>query len=75
MVLAKYSGQMVIYMRLSLPGYHELISRCRDDGPRGGVGLFIRDNINYKIREDISSFVPHTFESLFIEITNPGTKM
>ena len=61
-------------MRLSLPGYHELISRCRDDGPRGGVGLFIRDNINYKIRDDISSFIPHIFESLFIEITNSGAK-
>ncbi len=27
--------------RLSLPGYHDLIVRCRDDGPRGGVGLFM----------------------------------
>ncbi|KAK2148391.1 hypothetical protein LSH36_500g02011 [Paralvinella palmiformis] len=36
-------------MSLRLPGYHELISRCRDDGPRGGVGLLIRENINYKI--------------------------
>ncbi len=32
--------------RLTLPGYHKLIARCRDDGPRGGVGLFIRDSIN-----------------------------
>ena len=46
-------------MPLRLPGYHELISRCRDDGPRGGVGLFIRENINDKIREDITSFVSH----------------
>ena len=36
-------------MSLRLPGYHELISPFRDDGPRGGVGLFIRENINYKI--------------------------
>jgi hypothetical protein len=42
--------------------------RCRDDGARGGVGLFIKDNVNYKIREDISVFTPHIFESLFIEI-------
>ncbi len=32
-------------MCLKLPGYHELISRCHYDG----VGLFIRDNINFKI--------------------------
>ena len=61
-------------IRLILPGYHELVSRCRDDGPRGGVDLFIRKNINDKIREDISSFVPHIFESLFIEISYSGTK-
>jgi len=52
--------------RLSLPGYHPLIMRCRDDGARGGVGLFIRENINFIIREDISVFTPHIFESIFI---------
>jgi len=61
-------------MRLSFPGYHKLIARCRDDGSRGGVGLFIKDNINYKIREDISVFTPHIFESLFIEIICPSAK-
>ena len=53
---------------LSLPGYHTLITRTRDDDSRGGVGLFIRDKINYKIREDLSVFIPHVIESLFIEI-------
>ncbi len=56
--------------RLCLPGYHELIARCRDDGPRGGVGLFMKDTLNYKIREDISVFIPHIFESVFVEIIN-----
>jgi hypothetical protein len=55
-------------MRLSLPGYHQLITRCRDDRARGGVGLFTMENINFKIREDISVFTPHIFLSLFIEI-------
>ena len=54
--------------RLSLNGYHDIITRCRDDGPRGGVGLFLKDNINFKIRDDISVFIPHVFESLFVEI-------
>jgi len=61
-------------MRLKLSGYQELISRCRDDGPRGGVGLFVRDGINFKIREDICVFLPHIFESLFIEIINESAK-
>ena len=60
--------------RLSLPGYHKLITQCRDDGLRGGVGLFIKDNINYNVREDISVFTPHIFESLFIEIIQQNKK-
>ena len=54
--------------RLTLPGYHDLITRVREDGSRGGVGLFIKNEINYKIRDDLSVFIPHVFESLFIEI-------
>ena len=57
-------------MRISLPGYQHLIARCREDGPRRGVGLFIKETINYKIREDLSVFIPHVFESLFVEIEN-----
>ena len=54
--------------RLRLPGYHDLISRCRIDGSRGGVGLFIKDNIQYKIRQDLSVFEQHVFESVFVEV-------
>ena len=53
--------------RISLPGYHNIITRCRDNSSRGGVGLFVKENITYKIRDDISSFIPHVFESVFIE--------
>jgi len=60
--------------RLSLPGYHKLISRCREDGPRGGVGVFIKEKLNYIIREDISVFIPHIFESIFIEIVNKSER-
>ena len=56
----KYTGDM----RLKLPGYLNLVSSCRDDSPRGGVGIFVKDNINYKIRDDISAFMPHVFESI-----------
>jgi len=45
--------------------------RWRDDGARR---MFIRENINLKIREDISVFTPHIFESVFIEIIIPNGK-
>ena len=35
-----------------------------------GVGLFVKEGINYKERKDLSVFIPHVFESLFVEITN-----
>ena len=54
--------------RLNLPGFHNLISRTRADSTRGGVGLFLKENLNFKIRNDLSVFIPHVFESLFIEI-------
>ena len=57
-------------IRLRLTEYHDIISQHREDGPRDGVGLFIKDNLIYKIRDDISVFIPHTFESVFIEKTN-----
>ena len=38
---------------LKLPGYHDFISRTRDNSSRGGVGLYTSENIQYIIREDI----------------------
>ena len=56
--------------RLSLDGYHRLISRFRREGTRGGVCLFIKDTLNYIIREDMSVFIHNVCETLFIEIIN-----
>lgn len=53
--------------RLTLPGYHPLITRCRLNARGGGVALFIKSEIQYKIRDDLSIFLPHIFESIFIE--------
>ena len=60
--------------RLRLPGYQPLISRSRENSPRGGVGLFIRDEVNFKIRDDLSVFIPHVIETVFIEIINKSSK-
>ena len=66
----KHSGDV----RLKLPGYHNLLSSYRDDSPRVGVGIFVKDNTNYKIRDDTSVFIPHVFESIYLEISNQSTK-
>ncbi len=33
----------------------------------GGVGIYIREDITYKIRDDISLFIEGEFESVFVE--------
>ena len=55
----------------NLPGYHDFIHSNRPEGDdnRGGVGFFIKDEINYTVRSDLSIFIPHVIETLFIEIT------
>ncbi len=35
---------------------------------RGGVAIYIRDGLKYKIREDLSAFPKGEFESMFVEI-------
>ena len=62
--------------RIALPGYHKLITRCREgkSGRRGGVGIFINESIDYKVREDLTVFIPNVYESLFVETLPKGGK-
>ena len=65
-----------IQNNFDLCGYHNFIYKNRPDNDdnRGGVGLFIKNNYNYIIREDLSVFIPHVIETLFVEITNLNEK-
>ena len=50
-----------------LPGYN-FISRHRKQTKCGGVGMYISDKYNYIIRDDLSLFDEHSFESVFVEV-------
>ncbi|KAK2149304.1 hypothetical protein LSH36_455g01026 [Paralvinella palmiformis] len=63
------NSHIVLYVR-----YHNIITRCRNEDGRGGAGLFIKDSINFKVREDLSVFIPHVYESLFVEVENESYK-
>ena len=52
--------------RLALPGYHPIISRCRSNERGGGVDIFIKSDIQYKLRDDLYFCLPHIFESVFV---------
>ena len=56
-----------------LPGYN-LVSKHRKNKSRGGVAIYVDKKYNFKIREDLSTFVEGEFESIFIEINNENEK-
>ena len=54
----------------SLPGYHPLEFTVRNDSAnsKGGIGIYIKESHKYKVRDDLSIFIPHVIESKCIEI-------
>ena len=54
-----------------IPGFN-FIFKNRKLLSKGGVAIYIRNDIQYKLREDLSTFYEGEFESVFIEII--GTK-
>ena len=52
-----------------LPGY-DFVCNNRSGGKGGGVAIFIRDDIHFKVREDLTLNYGTEFESIFIETTN-----
>ena len=68
--------------------YHPLQTNLRQGARGGGVGIYVKENISFKILNKFSIFVERIFESLFVEVTlasgkkliigsiyRPGTKI
>ncbi len=58
-----HEGNMHLF---KLPGYN-LICKNRTHMKGGGVAIYVRSNIAYSLRDDISVFVEGEFETVFIE--------
>ncbi len=60
-----------------LPGYHPIQFNIRNEhaSSRGGVAMYIKNNLEYKQRSDLSIFIPHIFESIFVEIRHNNKSM
>ena len=60
----------------TLKGYHQLEFNTRpsSDDAHGGVALFIHEKLNYIRRDDLSIFIPHVMETLFVEIQYKHSK-
>ena len=57
---------------LLLPGFQKIIHRTRKNMRGGGVGIFVRKGVNFKIRNDLEAFHQKTFENLVIELNYPN---
>ena len=53
----------------NLPGYN-FVYKCRSTKLRGGVGIYIKHNLSFIVRDDLSSFIEGEFESIFLVTTN-----
>ena len=51
----------------NIPGY-TFISRHRKHYRQGGIGIYIKNNLNFIIRDDLSIFIEKSFEILFLEV-------
>ena len=52
----------------NINGYN-FVGKHRQNRKCGGVGIYIRNSIHFKLRKDLSTFVEHEFESIFIEVS------
>ncbi len=55
----------------NIPGY-SFCYRNRIGSTRGGVALYVRDDLKFKLRDDIAINVDGEFESIFVEISGQG---
>jgi len=53
----------------SLPNYHPLITKMRTLNRGGGVGIYIKKNIAFRVLEQYSLFSERLLEALVVEVT------
>jgi len=57
-----------------LPNYHPLLSTVRTNARGGGVAIYVKQHLSFKILSQYSIFLERIFESLIVEITLPSNK-
>ena len=55
-----------------LPGFQPVIFKNRNNKRGGGVGIYVRKGIHFKLRPDLENFCQMTFENITIELQYPG---
>jgi hypothetical protein len=58
---------------VNIPGFKPLIYKARRNMRGGGVGFFVRENLECIIIENLSPFINKIFESITIQLTYPAS--
>ncbi len=59
-------------LQLNLPGFQNIVFRTRDGMRGGGVGIYVRNGLNYKERKDLDDYKQKTFENIVLEVQYPS---
>jgi exonuclease III len=57
---------------LIIPGFQKIVSRTREGMRGGGVGIYIRNGLNFNERKDLENYSQKTFENVTIEVLYPN---
>jgi hypothetical protein len=60
--------------KLMLPGFQRIVYHTRQAGRGGGVGIYVRNGLNFKERKDLENYKVNTFENIVIEVQYPKKK-
>jgi exonuclease III len=68
LIILQETWNVVFSELLELPGYQPLISRNRRNMRGGGVGVYVRKGLNYKVKNNFEIFRHKTFENITLEL-------
>jgi hypothetical protein len=72
LIILQETWELKFPSQLTIPGFQNIIYRTRERGRGGGVGIYIRNGLNFKERPDLENYKLKTFENLVLEIQYPN---
>ena len=69
LIILQETWKVVFSKLLELPGYQPLISRNRRNMRGGGVGVYVRKGLNFKVKNNFEIFRHKTFENITLELS------
>jgi exonuclease III len=72
LIILQETWEIKFPSQLTIPGFQNIVSRTRDRGRGGGVGIYVRDGLNFNERPDLENYKLNTFENLVLEVQYPN---